>query len=131
MQCLHLFVFFAMQGLHLFRIILQCNVFIFSRPTNFLQKSSCRVSSEKNILNSSVELRGVSGVEWKNWIKVISLFTFPHIFCFSLLSILSIEARMIVEKNVFSYNPIISEAYDIFVYHHRVALCLALCLIFR
>ena len=36
-----------------------------------------------------------------------------------------------VEKNVFSYNPIISEAYDIFVYHHRVALCLALCLIFR
>ena len=72
-----------------------------------------------------------SGVEWKNWIKVISLFTFPHIFCFSLLSILSIEARKIVEKNVFSYNPIISEAYDIFVYHHRVALCLALCLIFR
>ena len=131
MQCLHLFVFFAMQSLHLFRIILQCNVFIFSRPTNFLQKSSCRVSSEKNILNSSVELRGVSGVEWKNWIKVISLFTFPHIFCFSLLSILSIETRMIVEKNVFSYNPIISEAYDIFVYHHRLALCLALCLIFR
>ena len=37
----------------------------FSRPTSFLQKSSCRVSSEKNILNSSVELRGVewSGVE--------------------------------------------------------------------
>ena len=35
-----------------------------------------------------------------------------------------------VEKNVFSYNPIISEAYDIFVYHHKVALCLALCLIF-
>ena len=113
-----------MQSLHLFRIILQCNVFIFSRPTSFLQKSSCRVSSEKNILNSSVELRGVSGVEWKNWIKVISLFTFPHIFCFSLLSILSIEARMIIEKNVFSYNPIISEAYDIFVYDHRVALCL-------
>ena len=28
---------------------------IFSRPTSFLQKSSCRVSSEKNILNSSVE----------------------------------------------------------------------------
>ena len=131
MQCLHLFVFFAMQSLHLLRIILQCNVFIFSRPTSFLQKSSCRVSSEKNILNSSVELRGVSGVEWKNWIKVISLFTFPHIFCFSLLSILSIEARKIVEKNVFSYNPIIIEAYDIFVYHHRVALCLALCLIFR
>ena len=33
--------------------------------------------------------------------------------------------------NAMSYNPIISEAYDIFVYHHRVALCLALCLIFR
>ena len=28
--------------------------YIFSRPTSFLQKSSCRVSSEKNILNSSV-----------------------------------------------------------------------------
>ena len=27
----------------------------FSRPTSFLQKSSCSVSSEKNILNSSVE----------------------------------------------------------------------------
>ena len=60
---------------------------IFSRPTSFLQKSSCRVSSEKNILNSSVE--------WKNWIKVISLFTFSHIFC--LLSILSYEARMIID----------------------------------
>ena len=55
-------------------------------PTSFLQKSSCRVSSKKNILNSSVE--------WKNWIKVISLFTFPHIFCLNLLSILSYEARM-------------------------------------
>ena len=63
MQSLHLFVFFAMQSLHLFTIILQCNVLIFSRPTSFLQKSSCRVSSEKNILNSSVELSGVSGVE--------------------------------------------------------------------
>ena len=31
----------------------------FSRPTGFLQKSSCRVSSEKNILNSSVESCGV------------------------------------------------------------------------
>ena len=48
---------------------------IFSRPTSFLQKSSCRVSSEKNILNSSVEW---SRVERKNWIKVISLFTFSH-----------------------------------------------------
>ena len=28
---------------------------IFSRPTSFLQKSSSSVSSEKNILNSSVE----------------------------------------------------------------------------
>ena len=65
---------------------------MFSRPTNFLQKSSCRVSSEKNILNSSVEW---SRVEWKNWIKVISLFTFSHIFC--LLSILSYEARMIID----------------------------------
>ena len=34
---------------------------IFSRPTSFLQKSSCSVSSEKNILNSSVEW---SRVEW-------------------------------------------------------------------
>ena len=65
---------------------------IFSRPTSFLQKSSCRVSSEKNILNSSVEW---SRVKWKNWIKVISLFTFSHIFC--LLSILSYEARMIID----------------------------------
>ena len=65
---------------------------LFSRPTSFLQKTSCRVSNEKNILNSSVE-RG--GVEWKNWIKVISLFTFPHTFCLSLLSILPYEARMI------------------------------------
>ena len=65
---------------------------IFSRPTSFLQKSSCRVSSEKNILNSSVEW---SRMEWKNWIKVISLFTFSHIFC--LLSILSYEARMIID----------------------------------
>ena len=67
---------------------------IFSQPTSFLQKSSCRVSSEKNILNSSVEW---SRVEWKNWIKVISLFTFSHIFC--LLSILSYEARMIIDIN--------------------------------
>ena len=39
----------------------------------------------------------MGGGEWKNWIKVISLFTFPHICCFSLLilSILSYEARMI------------------------------------
>ena len=38
---------------------------IFSRPTRFLQKSSCRVSSEKNILNSSVEWSHVDscGVE--------------------------------------------------------------------
>ena len=83
-----------MQSLHLFRIILQCNVFIFSRPASFLQKSSCRVSSEKNILNSSVEQSGVTEVEW-------------------------------------SGVEMISEAYDIFVYHHKVALCLALCLIFR
>ena len=65
---------------------------IFFRPTSFLQKNSCRVSSEKNILNSSVEW---SRVEWKNWIKAISLFTFSHIFC--LLSILSYEARMIID----------------------------------
>ena len=31
----------------------------FFRPTSFLQKSSCTVSSEKNILNSSVEWSGV------------------------------------------------------------------------
>ena len=61
-------------------------------PTSLLQKSSCRVSNEKNILNSSVEW---SRVEWKNWIKVISLFTFSNIFC--LLSILSYEARMIID----------------------------------
>ena len=34
-------------------------------------------------------------MEWKNWIKVIFLFTFPHIFCFSLLSILLYEALII------------------------------------
>ena len=69
-----------------------CCFDIFSRPTSFLQKSSCRVSSEKNILNSSVEW---SRVEWKNWIKVKSFFTFSHIFC--LLSILSYEAHMIID----------------------------------
>ena len=38
---------------------------IFSRPTSFWQKSNCRVSSEKNILNSSVEWSRVEscGVE--------------------------------------------------------------------
>ena len=36
-----------------------------------------------------------SRVEWKNWIKVISLFSFSHIFC--LLSILSYEPRMIID----------------------------------
>ena len=40
---------------------------IFSRPTSFLQKSSCRVSSEKNISNSSV---GWSGVEWSGKIRL-------------------------------------------------------------
>ena len=42
------------------------NINIFSRPTSFLQKSSCRVSSEKNILNSSVEWSRVEscGVVW-------------------------------------------------------------------
>ena len=67
-------------------------LYIFSRLTSFLQKSSCRVSSEKNILNSSVKW---SRAEWKNWIKVISLLTFSHIFC--LLSILSYETRMIID----------------------------------
>ena len=36
-------------------------LFYFSRPTSFLQKSSCRLSSEKNILNSSVEWSGKIG----------------------------------------------------------------------
>ena len=43
---------------------------IFSRPTSFLQKSSCSVSSEKNILNSSVEW---SRVEWSDVRKTKSL----------------------------------------------------------
>ena len=34
-------------------------------------------------------------MEWKNWIKVISLFTFSHIYC--LLSKLPYEARMIID----------------------------------
>ena len=76
---------------HMSSVTYMGHVFFF-RPISFLQKSSCRVSSEKNILNSSVEW---SRVEWKNWIKVISLFTFSHIFC--LLSILSYEARMIID----------------------------------
>ena len=78
--------------LYNFKVLTYFSFWFFSRPTSFLQKSSCRVSSEKNILNSSVEW---SLVEWKNWIKVISLFTFSHIFC--LLSILSYEARMIID----------------------------------
>ena len=52
-----------------------------------------------------------------------------RLFCNAMSSFIRLfcnEIYMIffVEKNVFSYNPIISEAYDIFVYHHRVALCL-------
>ena len=45
-----------LQGIH--KIWTWLNA-IFSRPTSFLQKSSWRVSSEKNILNSSVESCGV------------------------------------------------------------------------
>ena len=40
-------------------------------------------------------------MEWKNWIKVISLFTFPNIFCFSLLSILLYEAHMIYTRALY------------------------------
>ena len=43
---------------------------IFPRPTSFLQKSSCSVSSDKNILNSSVEW---SRVEWSDVRKTQSL----------------------------------------------------------
>ena len=43
---------------------------IFSRPISFLQKSSCSVSSEKNILNSSVDW---SRVEWSDVKKTKSL----------------------------------------------------------
>ena len=75
----------------LFKFLQEILFHVIYFPAN-LQKSSCRVSSKKNILNSSVEW---SHVEWKNWIKVISLFTFSHIFC--LLSILSYEARMIID----------------------------------
>ena len=56
---------------------------IFSRPTSFLQKSSCRVSSEKNILNSSVESCGVEKLD-KSYILVC------------LLSIRKYDARMIM-----------------------------------
>ena len=58
-------------------------VIIFSRPTSFLQKSSCRVSSEKNILNSSVESCGVEKLD-KSYILVC------------LLSIRKYDARMIM-----------------------------------
>ena len=54
--------FFKFDNFQIFRILTLVIPFvhtdtIFSRPTSFLQKSSCtcRVSSEKNILNSSVE----------------------------------------------------------------------------
>ena len=43
----------------------------------------------------------LSGVEWKKWIKVISLFTFPHIFYFSLLSLLSHEGRIIYTRALY------------------------------
>ena len=45
--------------------LLKVECYIFSWPTSFLQKSSCRVSSKKNILNSSVEWSRVEscGVE--------------------------------------------------------------------
>ena len=36
-------------------------------------------------------------MEWKPWIKVISLFKFSHIFCFSLSSMLFHEARIIID----------------------------------
>ena len=39
-------------------------------------------------------------MEWNKWIKVISLFTFPHIFGL-LLSILSYEARMIYARALY------------------------------
>ena len=65
--------------LYMYEYLFNNDLIIFSRPTSFLQKSSCRVSSEKNILNSSVEW---SRVEWKNWIKVISLFYFLTHFLF-------------------------------------------------
>ena len=53
---------YKMNTLLILRIINE----IFSRPTSFLPKSSCRVSSEKNILNSSVESCGVEscGIVW-------------------------------------------------------------------
>ena len=44
---------------------------IFSRPTSILQKSSCSVSSEKNILNSSVEW---SRVEWSDVRKIRAVY---------------------------------------------------------
>ena len=51
---------------------------IFSRPTSFLQKSSCRVSNEKNILNSSVESCGVEKLD-KSYIFVYFLTHFLFI----------------------------------------------------
>ena len=62
---------FADAHRNLLTIFSSVNIFrnfdftIFSRPTSFLQKSSCRVSSDKNILNSSVEWSSVEscGVE--------------------------------------------------------------------
>ena len=61
----------------------------FSGQLAFLQKSSCRVSSEKNILNSSVESRGVEKLD-KSYILVC------------LLSIRNYEARMIMYPRAYT-----------------------------
>ena len=111
-------LFSASAKLLLFNYVLYI---VFSRPTSFLQKSSRRVSSEKNILNSSLESCGL-------WSRVVScrvmlrkvyfpthvlfiinayaelsrsrrIITLKHSFGFPkicLLSILSYEARMIM-----------------------------------
>ena len=62
----------------LFHTCLYMKTPIFSRPTSLLQKSSCRVSSEKNILNSSVESCGVEKLD-KSYIFVYFLTHFLFI----------------------------------------------------
>ena len=70
------------QGRHVTRLdyysSLSSNLSYFSRPTSFLQKSSCRVSIEKNILNSSVKWSGVEKLD-KSYIFVYFLTHFLFI----------------------------------------------------
>ena len=53
---------------------------VFSWPTSFLQKSICRVSSEKNILNSSVEWSHMEscGVEKLDILELVARLVYKY-----------------------------------------------------